>query len=83
MEWSYEEEWFEETNVAKKIREYLERNEWKIIKFSENKRQRGPDIIALKDNRKLIIEVKGFPSKKYVRGEKKGQLKPTPPKSSG
>ena len=79
MEWSYEQEWYEETNVARKIRDFLRKKGWIIIKFNENKRQRGPDIVAVKDNKKIIIEVKGYPSKRYVKGEKKGKLKPTPP----
>jgi Holliday junction resolvase len=57
----------------------LEKNDWKITKFNENKRQKGPDIIAEKNQEQLVIEVKGYPSKYYVRGKKKGKLKPTPP----
>ena len=63
MEWSYEQEWYEETNIARKIKEFLQNKGWAIIKFNEDKRQKGPDIIALRDDKKLIIEVKGFPSK--------------------
>jgi Holliday junction resolvase-like predicted endonuclease len=79
MVYSYEDEWFEETNVAKKIKKFLEKNDWKIIEFNENKRQKGPDIIAEKNQEQLVIEVKGYPSRYYVRGKKKGKLKPTPP----
>ena len=79
MEWSYEQEWFEETNVARKIRSFLEKQGWRIVKFNEDKRLRGPDVVAVKGDRKLVIEVKGYPSTRYVRGEKKGKLKPTPP----
>ena len=78
-EWSYEREWFEEQNISKVIRNYLDTNNYHIIKYNENKRARGYDIIAEKDGRKLIVEVKGFPSDKYVRGPKKGQKKPTSP----
>jgi len=78
-EWSYEKEWFEETNVARKIRDYLVSTGWRILKFNEDKRQRGPDIIAEKEKKRIIIEVKGYPSDKYVRGVRKGLKKPTPP----
>lgn len=78
-EWTYEKEWFEETNVARKIRGYLQETGYRIIKFNEDKRQKGPDIVAEKDGVKVIVEVKGYPSDKYVRGEKKGQKKPTNP----
>ena len=43
------------------------------------KEKKGPDIIAKKGNIKLIIEVKGYPSDKYVNSKKKGQKKPTKP----
>ena len=78
MGWSYEQEWYEETNVARKIKNFLEATGWEIEKFNEDKRARGPDIIAIKEGHRLIVEVKGFPSERYVRGPKKGQLKPTP-----
>ena len=77
--WSYEKEWFEETNVARKIRDYLRKMGYQIIKFNEDKRQRGLDIVAEKDGVEVIVEVKGYPSDKYVRGKKKGQKKPTNP----
>jgi Holliday junction resolvase len=80
MGYSYEDKWFEETNVAKKIKKFLEKNGWKIKKFNKDKRQKGPDIIVEKNHKQLVIEVKGYPSRYYVHGKKKGKLKPTPPK---
>jgi len=79
-EWSYEIEWFEESNVCRRIKEYLEKKGYWIMKFNIDKRAKGHDIIAVKDSKKLIVEVKGYPSDKYVRGKKKGQKKPTSPK---
>lgn len=75
-EWAYEDEWFEETNVSRKVKDFLVKKGYQIIKFNEDKRKRGADIIAINriNNQKLIVEVKGFPSDKYVRGEKKGNL---------
>lgn len=78
-EWRYEDEWFEETNVAKKIKNFLHSTGHVIHKFNEDKKQRGPDIEAIKDKQKLIIEVKGYPSDKYVSGSNKGMKKPTNP----
>jgi len=78
-DWRYKSEWFEETNVTRKIVEWLRKDGWAILKFNEDKRLRGPDIVALREGRKLIIEAKGYPSDRYVRGAKKGQKKPTPP----
>jgi len=79
MERSYEEEWFEETNIGRKIKEFLEKDSWKIEKFNENKKQQGPDIVATKNGKKIVIEVKGYPPRYYVVGKKKGQPKPTHP----
>ena len=74
---AYENEWFEEINVARKIKEYLEREGYKIIKFNENKRSKGHDIVAEKNGKRVIVEVKGYPYDKYVIGKKKGDIKPT------
>ena len=79
-EWNYEDEWFEETNVSRKIRDFLMEKGYEISKFSEDKREKGHDIEAEKDGLKVIIEVKGYPSDKYVRGLDKGNKKRTDPK---
>lgn len=71
--------WFEETNVARKIRDFLESDDYEITKFNDDKRQKGPDIISIKEGQKIIIEVKDYPSDKYVRGPDKGKKKKTPP----
>jgi len=78
-EWNYEDEWFEETNVANKIRIYLVDQKYTIQHFNDDKKAKGHDLVAMQDGKKLIIEVKGFPSDKYVNGKKKGQKKPTHP----
>ena len=80
-EWNYEDEWFEETNVSRKIRDFLVQNGYEITKFCEDKREKGHDIEAIKDGRKIIMEVKGYPSDKYVIGRYKGEKKPTHPNS--
>ncbi len=81
VEWNYEDEWFEETNVSRKIRDFLVQNGYEITKFCEDKRERGHDIEATKERQKIIIEVKGYPSDKYVRGPDKGNKKRTHPNS--
>lgn len=79
-EWNYEDEWFEETNVSRKIRDFLVQHGYEITKFCEDKREKGHDIEAEKDGLKVIMEVKGYPSDKYVIGPYKGEKKPTNPK---
>jgi len=77
--WSYEKEWFEEGKVSRKIKVFLEKEGHKITKFNIDKRMRGHDIEAVKDNEKLIVEAKGFPSEKHTGGQERGQLKSTHP----
>jgi hypothetical protein len=79
-EWKYEDEWFEENNITEKIKNYLVLNGYEIIKYNKDKREKGHDIEAKKDGIHYIIEVKGYPSDKYVSGNKKGSAKRTDPR---
>lgn len=78
-DWNYEDEWFEETNVATKIKAFLISQDYTIQRFNDDKKSKGHDLLATRNGKKLVVEVKGFPSDKYVNGERKGQKKPTPP----
>lgn len=78
-EWNYEDEWFEETNVAIRIKEFLIVQGYTIQRFNDNKKAKGHDLVAVRDGKILIVEVKGFPSDKYVSGINKGQKKRTHP----
>lgn len=80
IEWNYEDEWFEETNISRKIRDFLVQHGYEITKFCEDKKERGHDIESIKEGKKIIMEVKGYPSDKYVSGPKKGKKKRTDPK---
>jgi hypothetical protein len=42
-------------------------------------RQRGIDLVATRGERRLAVEVKGFPGTVYARGSRAGQPKPTRP----
>lgn len=75
IEKDYEEEWYEENNITSKIKSYLVKEDYEIKKFNKDKRMKGHDIIAIKNNEKYIIEVKGYPWDRYSIGEKKGQVK--------
>jgi len=44
-------------------------------------REAGVDLHATKDGKVLLVEIKGYPSKFYMRGEKKGLQKPTNPRT--
>lgn len=53
---------------------------WSIMSVaSTQKRAQGTDIVGAREDELLHIEVKGFPSTSYARGERQGQPKPTHP----
>jgi hypothetical protein len=77
-------EWFWEGNILEKIVGYMVNVEGFeiLIKSDTSKRTPGPDILARKGNILRHVEVKGYPSQKYMRdfpGGRKGDLKRTSP----
>jgi Holliday junction resolvase-like predicted endonuclease len=73
-------EWAWEGHVQSRVATYLAANGWSIIRVADTaQRERGIDIIAERDARRLLVEVKGWPSTTYARGERAGQAKPTQP----
>jgi len=75
-----DQEWSWEGNVQSCLVTYLAANGWSILRVADTaRRERGVDIIAGRDGQRLLIEVKGWPSGAYVRGERAGQSKPTQP----
>jgi hypothetical protein len=53
---------------------------WTIESVADTaSRQRGIDLVAIKGDRRLAVEVKGYPGTVYARGERAGQPKPTAP----
>lgn len=78
--WDYKNDWFYEGNISRVLVEYLKSQSYECEKDnSDNIHAHGADIIVSKDGMKEIIEVKGYPSDKYVSGDKQGQKKPTKP----
>lgn len=77
--WDKKQDWFWEGNIQKKIIKHLVKDGFKILQHADcERKEHGPDILAMKDNIKRIIEVKGFPSERYTvdshlgkKGEKK------------
>lgn len=82
--WDKTKEWFWEGNIQNKIVEYMQNVEhFTRIKVADTLRKEpGPDIKAerkLEDGSVEIrqVAVKGYPSRYYTQGEKKGQVKRT------
>lgn len=72
-------DWFGESNISKALVEYLKEQGYKIIKDnSGNKSAKGIDIIAEKDGKRELIEIKGYPSIFFANGEP-GVLKAASP----
>ena len=73
-------EWYWEGNVVKAVSAYLQKEGWTIKRTADTETQEaGVDIQAQRSSEVLLVEVKGYPSKVYQRGEQKGQPKPTNP----
>ncbi len=73
-------EWFWEGNVQRALVAQLMHDGWTIEGQADTASGRqGPDVVARKGDTLLLVEVKGYPSTAYVRGERAGQPKPTKP----
>lgn len=65
-----------EGNVQSAIAAHLVADGCKIIATANTASQaHGVDIVAERDGRQLLVEVKGYPSGVYARGAKAGQRK--------
>jgi hypothetical protein len=73
-------EWFYEGNISLAIVKYLINTKFSILKDnSKNIKNRGVDIIAENNKKKMLIEVKGYPSTFHTKGEYIGKIKKTKP----
>jgi len=69
-----------EGNVQAALVRHLVDRGWSIISVADTASQeRGVDVVAERAGRRMLIEVKGWPSTTYVRGDRAGQPKPTAP----
>lgn len=60
--------------------DWLKSEGWTIVRTANTAaRQPGLDVLAERDGERLGVEVKGYPSRFYVVGPMKGQIKPTAP----
>ena len=58
----------------------MQKEGWIVERIADTEtREAGVDIRARKNGEVLLVEVKGYPSKVYQRGEKQGQPKRTNP----
>lgn len=80
-DYDHKKDWFYEGQISSKLVEYLRNKGFEILKDnSKNINARGEDIIAVKDGITELIEVKGYPTDFYTKGQNKGLPKKTNPK---
>jgi Holliday junction resolvase-like predicted endonuclease len=75
-----EKPWCWEGTVVRAVASFLTARGWSIETIANTETgEPGADIKARRSDSVLIVEVKGYPSKTYERGPKKGQPKRTNP----
>src|SRR5688500_15766963 len=73
-------EWFWEGSVQARIAEWLVLQGWEVLQLADTKsHQPGVDIVATQGNRRLAVEVKGWPSRYYATGPRAGERMTTHP----
>ena len=73
-------EWHWEGNVQGAMVDHLIAQGWSIVSAADTAtKEAGIDILAERDQSRLAVEVKGYPSDRYVSGKRRGEKKPTRP----
>ena len=73
-------DWFWEGHVQEAMVRFLKEAGWSIVSTSDTAaRAQGEDIVATRDGRRLVVEVKGYPSKGYRDPRRAGEVKRTNP----
>jgi hypothetical protein len=74
-------EWHTEENTQRRLVEWLAGEGWTIVRTANTAtREHGVDVVAERQGQRIGVEVKGYPSRFYVTGPKKGQVKTSTPK---
>jgi len=74
-------EWHTEENTQRLLVEWLAGERWTIVRTANTAtRAHGVDVVAERDGQRLGVEVKGYPSRFYVTGPNRGQVKTSTPK---
>lgn len=73
-------EWHWEGNIQAVMVDHLISQGWTIVSAADTAtKEAGIDILAERDQSRLAVEVKGYPSDRYVSGKRRGEKKPTRP----
>ena len=69
-------EWHWEGNVQSAMVAHLAMTGWSVLSVANTAtKERGVDIIAATNGHRILVEVKGYPSKLYVRGSRQGEVR--------
>lgn len=72
--------WHWEGHVQAALEAWLKTQGWRVTATADTaSKEPGIDIVATKNGRWLAVEVKGYPSKTYEYGPRRGEPKPTSP----
>ncbi len=71
--------WNWEGRIQSALAAYLVSQGWEICALADTEsKQQGPDVIAAKGARALVVEVKGYPNDTYEDPSRRDEAKPTP-----
>jgi hypothetical protein len=68
-------DWFWEGNVLSTLVHHLERQGWQVVSMADT--EQDMSLIVRREDRELLVEVRGFPSVPLARGSSAGQPKLT------
>ncbi|MDD9206675.1 hypothetical protein PU560_09385 [Georgenia sp. 10Sc9-8] len=72
--------WYSETNVQASLVTALVTDKWRILSVANTAtKERGVDVIAVRDGETVGIEVKGFPGRGYADPARANEVKRTKP----
>jgi hypothetical protein len=73
-------DWFWEGNVVDAVERHLLETGWNIDGRADTlSKERGVDLAASQAGKRVLIEVKGYPSKQYRDPRRASEVKPTNP----
>lgn len=73
-------DWHWEGNVQAAVVDYLRAEAWTILSAADTEtKEAGIDVLAERIGTRLAVEVKGYPSERYMSGKRRGERKPTRP----
>lgn len=77
--WKKSDDWFWEGNIQNRLAAFLREQGFTVSETDTLSKKAGVDILAHRLTEQMLVEVKGWPSDKYMDGPKSGERKKTNP----